>query len=1046
MCAIACVGLCVGGSAVYGQERRLGYLRRPGPGAKHFGSGRKAIPPQVKHTNRIVALLNPGESGQRVAEAFGLRYVGTFVSSPEWHILEGKTPEQARNLVARLSRFPSVREVFQEQTSKHKPLGFVPNDPLFPAIPGVSGAFGQWHLVNSLGTGIDARVKPMWDQNFTGLGVPIGIVDDGLQTAHPDLSPNYDPALSRDFASNDADPNPVASEDSHGTAVAGVAAARGGNGIGITGAAPFSKLAGLRISYDEVPETQFADANLYLSSGANRSIKIKNHSYGFNLPFVPADLQLSTLAQSAAAGTIHVFAAGNSRADPVLGDMMDDANKTPHASSPNVITVAALNASGTFAYYSDFGACVFVSAPGGASPYNLITTDRTGANGYNGGAGDLPYPDYTNQMLGTSFATPVVSGVLALLKQAKPNLDVRFAKHLLARSSDQVDPLDRTYEGDWWIVNAAGFKFNQNYGFGLINAGKLLANAALYAGVTPLGQETLNVPMNNVIIPDNASYGIRTFFGVNSTAPMEELQISLNITHPYRGDLTADLISPSGTVSRLFAPSIDDSGTDLSWTFTSNAFWGENPHGTWTLTVYDYGQGDVGRWKDFSVKVRTGTLIPMPKVASLTMTPSTVSNNVSSSGKVTLTAVAPTGGVVVSLSSTEGAQVPATVTVPAGALSATFPAKGINTTASSLSATITATLVISRSAVLTVRPFNSSAFVSQVVPTSMIAGQTYPVSLVFKNTGATTWTAANLYRLLALSPPGNSTWGIARMVLPNAASIAPGMDGTFATNVYAPMTGGSYAFQWQTLQEGIESFGQTSTPVTVSVIRAGDAARYVSASVPAQVYAGNDFQASVSMLNVGLSSWASGYALGSMNPAGNTYWYTNRWNPTAVVAPGQNHAFTRTFTAPVSAGTYSFMWKMNRNGVGMFGDSTPNFQVKVVQGPLNALFVGQSGVPSSVAHGGSFSASLTFKNLGTSAWSAASGTLLRLRTPGSPWGVTDLTLPAGVTVPTGGTYTFTQTFTAPPTPGTYGFQWRMAQPPGNLGFGGFSQNVPISVT
>ena len=60
---------------------------------------------------------------------------------------------------------------------------------------------------------------------------------------------------------------------------------------------------------------------------------------------------------------------------------------------------------------------------------------------------------------------------MALGKQANPNMDVRLAKHILARTSTIVNASDSSQTSDGgWRTNAAGIHFNQNYGFGLINA------------------------------------------------------------------------------------------------------------------------------------------------------------------------------------------------------------------------------------------------------------------------------------------------------------------------------------------------------------------------------------------------------------------------------------------------------------------------------------------------------------------------------------------------------------------------------------------------
>lgn len=78
--------------------------------------------------------------------------------------------------------------------------------------------------------------------------------------------------------------------------------------------------------------------------------------------------------------------------------------------------------------------------------------------------------------------------------------------------------------------------------------------------------------------------------------------------------------------------------------------------------------------------------------------------------------------------------------------------------------------------------------------------------------------------------------------------------------------------------------------------------------------AGRSYTASVTMKNTGKTTWtsAANYTLGSENPADNVTWRTNRVKLTSTVAPGQNHTFTFTVTAPTATGTYNFQWKMVR--------------------------------------------------------------------------------------------------------------------------------------
>jgi len=195
-------------------------------------------------------------------------------------------------------------------------------------------------------------------------------------------------------------------------------------------------------------DTNFRDA-YYWKSGVNSTtgkiegtpdIQIKNHSYGNTSTFSPQDDSLTlALTRTAVNGVIHVFAAGNSR-----GEKAEDANKDADHNNSSVITVAALGSDWKFANYSSYGSSVFATAPSNRSDYTgfgITTTDRTGEGlGYNryspsntSGDKDDLFPDtsYVSMFGGTSSAAPLVSGIMALGKEANPEMDVRMAKQPL---------------------------------------------------------------------------------------------------------------------------------------------------------------------------------------------------------------------------------------------------------------------------------------------------------------------------------------------------------------------------------------------------------------------------------------------------------------------------------------------------------------------------------------------------------------------------------------------------------------------------------------
>jgi subtilisin-like proprotein convertase family protein len=467
---------------------------------------------------------------------------------------------------------------------------------------------------------IDTRVTGAWNRDLTGTGVVIGIVDDAIQVGHPDLAPNVRTDLSRYFlpdGSSQSDPSPAPESGSnHGTAVAGIAAARGGNGIGGTGAAPLAGLAGIRTELD-------GTALLNAYTWHNGDIQIKNHSYGTTDRYEDASAFAALLNSTAADPShpvIHVFAAGNGR-----NQATDDANTSMLANAPGVIAVAALGSNGKFASYSSFGASVFVTAPSNSSSgfFGTATTDRTGSAGYNvSGFQNYSNLDYTNNFGGTSSAAPLASGIIALAVQARNDAgyatDVRVIRHLLAMTSRVVDTGDSTPTSDGgWRTNAAGFHFNQNYGFGLIDADALTRAAVQYSGVTPQVSYTKSATVA-AAIPDVDLTGIsRTFTVANSPGKLEEVLVTLHVTHALPGQLRVSITSPSHYTSRLVGASNASTPANLDWTFETLAFWGEGVNGDWTITVSDQIPGTVGTWDSYSVTFNTGELIPVPEPAEV---------------------------------------------------------------------------------------------------------------------------------------------------------------------------------------------------------------------------------------------------------------------------------------------------------------------------------------------------------------------------------------------------------------------------------------------
>ena len=113
---------------------------------------------------------------------------------------------------------------------------------------------------------------------------------------------------------------------------------------------------------------------------------------------------------------------------------------------------------------------------------------------------------------------------------------------------------------------------------------------------------------------------------------------------------------------------------------------------------------------------------------------------------------------------------------------------------------------------------NNAQFVSQVSPPSQVViGQSYQVSVSLKNTGDTSWSETGKFRLASQNPENNTIWGMSRVILPAGVVTSPDITQTFNFSATAPLEPGSYHFAWRMVEDGVESFGQTSSDSTVTV-------------------------------------------------------------------------------------------------------------------------------------------------------------------------------------------------------------------------------------
>ncbi len=478
---------------------------------------------------------------------------------------------------------------------------FTPNDPYFK---------NQWHLKNTHQVwgvaGVDANVTPVWD-SYQGSGVVIGVLDTDLQTEHPDLSANFLPASSYDFldgGQQSPDPQLWDVDSGHGTCVAGLAGASGNNGVGVSGVAPQASLAGIRMVGYGTSDATEVQALGY----ANDVIAIKNCSWGLPI-YLPSQLgilsddDVNALASAVTQGrggkgVILTFAAGNDYQQLGL-----QSSKAGFPGSIYVCAVGAVNSSGVRSYFSEFGAHLLTCSPssGGSLDPGMWTTDLMDSNGINSGTGE-PYGDgnYTSGFTGTSAATAVVSGVVALMLQANPELGWRDVKEILLRSGTKLAPTDPD-----WVSRSGGtaalpaIKHNHQYGGGMINAVNAVNLAKSWINLAPMPASPISESFaGSQAIPDYSATDTTVSLDFTGDTPtrVEQVEVTVNMQHQFRGDVSIDLVSPAGTVSHLVAVSSQDSdpGGYSNYTFSSARHWGESSLGVWKVIFRDMVRGNIG--------------------------------------------------------------------------------------------------------------------------------------------------------------------------------------------------------------------------------------------------------------------------------------------------------------------------------------------------------------------------------------------------------------------------------------------------------------------
>ncbi|MBA4148936.1 MAG: S8 family serine peptidase [Verrucomicrobia bacterium] len=474
------------------------------------------------------------------------------------------TAMQQADQISRLPGVTTCHPVMRRPATFDAVYAALPTDPYFKFQ-----YYFENRTIDGNRIGADLNIRGAWP-HARGAGVTIAIADTGFELDHPELIANAFNSPHFNFETGEANGAPPNNAAIHGTAVAGLAAAAN-NGVGLVGAAPDAKLA----SWVMIGTNQALQSRLFLVDDESlmdmfqyqsNAVHVQNHSWGHPGSHLDGPALLPRIGISNAIafgrdglGTVMVRSGGNGRLSG------NNANDNSYRSDPRVVAVAATAYNGRAASYSNPGACLLVAAIGAELGQDMFTTDRQGTNGYNTSfrtLADSNYWDYafwffstglgTAGFGGTSAAAPQISGLVALLLSANPNLTYRDVQQILVHSSQHFDFADPGLS-----TNGAGFLVSHNVGFGLPDAGEAVRLAMNWQN-RPALTTVSYLNTNPAAIPDA---GLR----VHVTGDNLPANLNLIVASPSRG------IHPDSPTQVLPVVDVGLATTTISLNLTNKA-------------------------------------------------------------------------------------------------------------------------------------------------------------------------------------------------------------------------------------------------------------------------------------------------------------------------------------------------------------------------------------------------------------------------------------------------------------------------------------------
>ncbi|HEX6922705.1 MAG TPA: S8 family serine peptidase, partial [Bacillales bacterium] len=397
------------GSAALNKLNRGEFVQHRGLGAAETKRFEQVDLDKV-NGRRIIVKLKDAEAFQPSDFDVKLEKTSDSMKKNQLRVVQVPGNVNFQGALAKLRNNSNV--VYAEPDYIREVENYNPNDPKISR---------QWYL--------DAiHMFEAWDITKGSSAITVAVLDTGVDANHQDLKGHVLPGY--DFVNHDSNP---ADDNGHGTHVAGIIAAQTNNGKGVAGVSFNTKILPVKVANERgiIVSTDAVSGIYYaIRHGAD----VINMSYG---SVVPTQAELDALWAAYNKGIVLVAASGNSGTREL---------EFPASYYP-VISVAATDRAGQQAGFSTWGPAVDIAAPG----VDIFSTDITGNPGYSNGN----YADGS----GTSFSTPIISSLAALLKSEHPKWgpgQIEWALELGAKK-------------------ASGTNWDSYLGYGSVNATNVLA-------------------------------------------------------------------------------------------------------------------------------------------------------------------------------------------------------------------------------------------------------------------------------------------------------------------------------------------------------------------------------------------------------------------------------------------------------------------------------------------------------------------------------------------------------------------------------------------